>query len=97
EERNGQRIAAVTVAMRCPFRSSSVMIGRAAPRRAKRAASATVDAVESWACTTTAVAGGNESHSTPASAAVNGEESGRSTYQSPGWPFVGHSNTAGRD
>jgi len=44
-----------------------------------------------------AVAGGNESHSTPASAAVNGEESGRSTYQSPAWPFVGHSKTAGLD
>ena len=44
--------------------------------------------------TVTAVAGGKESHRTPAKAAVNGEDRGGSTYQSPLWPFVGHRSSA---
>jgi len=49
---------------------------------------------ESRAGMVTAVAGGSESHGTPASAAVKGDDGGRSTYQSPACPLVGHNNTA---
>ena len=82
------------MATRRLLRCSSVRIGRAGPRRASRAVRATVAVRFESRETVTAVAGGNESQRTPASAAVNGEESGRSTYQSPAWPFVGHRRSA---
>src|SRR3989475_2186910 len=85
----------MTVAIRPPLHSSSVTIGRGGPRRASRATSATdVAGVEWGVSATTGAAGGNESQSTPAGAAVKGEDSGSPTYQSPGWPFVGHNSPA---
>src|SRR3989440_9603359 len=63
-------------------------MGRAGPRRTNRAVSATAAPVVSRVETATAVAGGSESQRTPDSAAVSGDESGGSTYQSPDWPLV---------
>src|SRR5438034_7948256 len=63
-------------------------MGRAGPRRTNRAVSATMALVVSRVETATAVAGGSESHRTPDNAAVSGEESGGSTYQSPDCPLV---------
>src|SRR5204863_4675751 len=75
--------AAIT-ARRAPARSDSATIGRAGPRRARRAASAIVVEL-SGTSSTRDVAGGSESHATPASAPVSGEgpEGGGCTYQSP--------------
>ena len=42
--------------------------------------------------TATAVAGGSESHRTPDNAAVSGDDSGDSTYQSPDCPLVCHTS-----
>src|SRR5439155_4046862 len=86
--------AAGTVATRRLFRCPRVRTGRAGARRAGRAVRATVAVRFESRETVTAVYGGNESQRTPASAAVKGVESGRSTYQSPAWPFVGHRRSA---
>src|SRR5438034_7908097 len=93
--RNAQRQspAAATVATRRLLRCSSVRIGCADPRRASRAVRATVAVRFESRATVTAVAGGKESHRTPARAAVNGEDRGGSTYQSPLWPFVDRKST----
>src|SRR5438067_7456604 len=98
--RNAQRHRppAVTKATRCPLRCSSVTMGRGAPRRASLAVRAIVPAeAESRGELATAVAGGKESHCTPDSAAVRGDDAGRSTYQSPPRPLVGQRSSALRE
>src|SRR6266849_6939225 len=82
--RNAQRYspAAAISARRCPPLSDSTTTGRGGPRRASRAPSATVIAL-SEASSVSEVAGGSESHTTPASVAATGDGPGGCTYQSP--------------
>ena len=98
--RNAQRNSpdAATVARRAPPPGERTITGRAAPRRASRAVSATTAELSpagGRATSDTAAAGGSESHATPASVPASGDGSGGCTYQSPSWPrCVDHVSTA---
>src|SRR5438093_12865704 len=82
-------------ARRAPPRWDNVTTGRGGPRRASRAASATVVEL-SGASSATDVAGGSESHTTPASAPARAEDpvGDGCRYQSPSRRLVpGQSRT----
>src|SRR6266702_7692902 len=82
--RNAQRYspAPAILTRRWPPRSVSNSTGRAGPRRARRAVSATTVEL-SGVVGASAASGGSESHVTPASAKLSGDAGGGSAYQSP--------------